>query len=483
MENADSADTVNKDIVEQNKDMLMNDSSKHIPMYQKIAYGFGDFGNGFMFDLGQSYLTKFWVDGVGISAGAVGGIFAFTKIFDAFMDPIAGSVVDNRKNIGKRGKFRPFMMVSAIILGILTVLTFMMPSGLSMTQKIIYAYAAYMIWGLVYSFTNDPYGSLASVMSRNTEDRSFMATTRQVGSVGAQFVAGVAFIPLTVMIGKGNQQRGYFWAALIFAIIGVAMFAICYLGTKENVHVNRSGNTEKEGFKDYFKVIFKNGPLGALILMTLFTISAMNTNNQMMVFYAEYDLGNIGLQPIINAIMMGCSIVGVFMIPTLTKHFGQKKTVMFSFAIGAIANILNFILPDNIVTFIILVTIGYTALAIPNGITWAMVSNAIDYGEWSTGVRKEGLTYAAFNFSRKIAQSIAAIVSSGILALTGYVANAHQTAGAMQGIKAAMTLYPGVCLIFAAIIIGFLYKLDDQRFGEIANDLDHGRWKGGKIGE
>ncbi|UIF28685.1 glycoside-pentoside-hexuronide (GPH):cation symporter [Levilactobacillus brevis] len=468
---------------------MMNDSSKRIPTHEKIAYGFGDFGNGFMFDLGQAYLTKFWIDACGIGAGAVAGIFAFTKIFDAFMDPIAGSVIDNRKNIGKRGKFRPVMMISAIILGIMTVVTFTMPSGLTGVQKIIYAYAAYMIWGLVYSFTNDPYGSLASVMSRNSQDRSFMATSRQVGSVGAQFIAGVAFIPLMGLIANGNtgvkEEHGYFWAAAVFAVIGIAMFAVCYLGTKENVKVHRATGeaAKKEGFKDYIKVIFKNGPLGALILMTLFTISAMNTNNQMMVFYAQYNLGNIGLQPIINAIMMGCSIVGVFMIPTLTKHFGQKRTAMWSFVVGAVANILNYFLPSNVITFIVLVTIGYTALAIPNGITWAMVSNAIDFGEWRSGVRKEAITYAAFNFSRKIAQSLAALVSAGVLALTGYVANATQTPRALNGIKAAMTLYPGLCLIIAAVVIGFLYKLDDKRFGEIADDLDHGRWEGGKIGE
>ena len=132
--------------VDKQDDVKLNDSTKRIPKRQQIAYGFGDFGNGFMFDLGQSYLTKFWIDGVGIGSGVVAGIFAFTKIFDAFMDPIAGSVIDNRKHIGKQGKFRPVMMISAIILGIMTVITFTMPDGLSMTQKIIYAYAAYMIW-------------------------------------------------------------------------------------------------------------------------------------------------------------------------------------------------------------------------------------------------------------------------------------------------------------------------------------------------
>ena len=79
---------------------------------EKICYGFGDFGNGFMFDLGQAYLTKYWIDVCTIPAGAVAGIFAFTKIFDAFMDPIAGSAIDSRKNIGPRGKFRPVMMIS-----------------------------------------------------------------------------------------------------------------------------------------------------------------------------------------------------------------------------------------------------------------------------------------------------------------------------------------------------------------------------------
>jgi len=462
--------------------------SKQIPVKQKIAYGFGDFGNGFMFDLGQAYLTKFWTDAAGIGAGVVAGIFAFTKIFDAFMDPIAGSIIDNRRNIGKQGKFRPVMMISAIILGIMTVATFYMPMGLSMTGKIIYAYAAYMIWGLVYSFTNDPYGSLASVMSRNPQDRSFLATSRQVGSVGAQFIAGVAFIPLMQMFGGGmgsaNERHGYFWAAAIFAVVGVLMFVVAFLGTKENVKVNRSASSnQKEGFKTYFKVIFTNGPLFALILMTIFTISAMNTNNTMMVYFAQYNLGNIGFQPLVNAIMMGCSIVGVFMIPLLTKWFGKKKTAIVSLVISAAANLLNFALPTNIVSFIILVTIGYTALAIPNGITWAFVSDAIDYGEWHTGMRKEAITYAAFNFSRKIAQSLAAIVSAGILAITGYVANAHQTSGTLLGIKGAITLYPGICMLLAALALAFLYKLNEDKFEKVATDLDAGKWEKGTIGE
>lgn len=106
-----------------------------------------------------------------------------------------------------------------------------------------------------------------------------------------------------------------------------------------------------------------------------------------------------------------------------------------------------------------------------------------DYGEWHTGIRKEGTTYAAFNFSRKLAQSLAAIISGGILALTGYVANKPQTAATLLGIKGALTIYPACALLVAALIIFALYDITEKKFNSISNDLSNGRWERGKIGE
>ena len=452
---------------------------KKLSWKEKISYGFGDFGNGFMFDLGQAYLTKYWIDICIIPAAAVAGIFAFTKIFDAFMDPIAGSLIDKRKNIGARGKFRPVMMISSILLALLTIVTFTMPN-FSTPEKILFAYGAYMAWGLVYSFTNIPYGSLASVMTRDVNERSQLATTRQAGSIGAQLITGIAFVPIVMSF--DNPHHGFFVAAIFMAIIGVLGFYICYRNTKEHVPVMRNTKAEqKAGFSAYLKVVFTNKPLLCLILMTLFTISAMNTNNQMMIFFCQYNLGSMALQPVVNGIMMGCSVLGILLIPKLVSKFGKKKTAVAGLIIGFIANILNFVITTNIYTFVILVTIGYVALAIPNGITWAFVSDVIDYGEWHNGIRKEGITYAAFNFSRKIAQAIAAIISSGILVLTGYMANATQSPETLTGIKAAMTLYPGIALGAAAIIIGIFYKLSDKNYRKVADDLSNGLWEKGKI--
>lgn len=452
-----------------------NLETKKISTKEKVSYGFGDFGNGFMFDLGQSYLMHFYTDVAGISAAAAAGVFSITKIFDAFMDPLAGSFIDSRTP-GKRGKFRPIMMFSSILLAVLTVVTFTMPN-LSMGGRIAWAYGTYMAWGLVYSFTNVPYGSLASVITRDVGERSFMASTRQAGSIGAQLVTGVAFIPILMLF--PNQKIGYPVTAAIMAFIGVIGFYICYKNTKEHIKTENSKGKEKQSIKDYFRVVFTNRPLWSLILMTLFTISAMNTNNAMMIYFCQYNLGHVGLQPIINFIQMGSSVAGIMLIPFLVSRLGKKKAAMAGLLVGVAADGLNFIIPTNIYTFVVLVSIGYAALAISNGVTWAFVSDTIDYGHWHTGVRKEGITYAAFNFSRKIAQSIAALVSAGVLAATGYVANAHQTAGTLLGIKGTMTLYPAVALLLAAIIISLLYNLPDDKFRAIANDLENGRWEKG----
>ena len=278
-----------------------------------------------------------------------------------------------------------------------------------------------------------------------------------------------------------NPRIGYPVAAAIMATIGVISFYICFRNTREHVKVNRAVSAEKASVKDYIKAVFTNRPLLCLILMTVFTISVMNTNNQMMIFFCQYNLGNLALQPVVNSIMIGCSVLGIAIIPKMVKKFGKKRTAMIGLTVGIFADGLNFIIPTNFYSFVLLVTIGYVALAIPNGITWAFVSDAIDYGEGHTGMRKEGITYATFNFSRKITQSVAAIVSAGVLGLTGYVANAQQSARTLTGIKGAMTLYPAIALALAAVVLGVLYNLPDDKYKEVAKDLQNGIWEKGII--
>lgn len=459
-------------------------ASKPLSWREKIALGFGDFGVGFMFDLGQAYLSKFYTDVVMLSPGMAAGIFSIAKIYDAFMDPIAGGIIDGRKKIGPRGKLRPWFIPSAVVLAFLTVLTFTAPN-VPEEQKFGWCLIAYMLWGTCYAFLVNPLTAMSSLMTRDGVERSQLSTTRQIGSNGAQWITGMIFIPLVLYFGGGAlSAHGYQVTTALMAVIGVLSICVVYFNCHEHIKVPRAAQAKKrEGLKTYFKVVFTNRPLIAIVLMGLCTISATNAMNTMMVYFCQYSLGDVALQPMVNGVMIGFSILGLFAMPVLVKHFGKKPVVVVCLFISAVASLINFLIPTNVVTFTVLVTIGYTALTIPNGVLWTFVADSIDYGEWHTGVRMEATTCAAVNFSRKLAQALAAMISMGLLAFTGYVANQSQSAATLTGIKAAMTLYPAIALVVAAICIIFVYNLSDKKFESISADLTAGRWEKGSFNE
>ena len=435
-----------------------------LKLKEKVAYGAGDFGNGFMFDLGQAYLLKFYTDICGISGIAAGGVFLFTKIFDAFMDPIAGSWIDKRK-ASRNGKFKPVMFFSSIILAILTVVTFLTPDT-SVQGKLIFAYATYMAWGVLYSFTNVPYGSLGASMTQNVQERTQLASFRQAGSLSALLITGVAFMPLVSLF--SSERVGYPVVAGIMSLVGVLAFFFTYRVTKEVVPIHEQG---KITTKDLIRTITSNKPLLVLILMTVFSISAYNIKTAMLIYFCQYNLGDVRLMAYINFVIIGCSVIGISILPWLVKVFGKKKAAILGFSISVIADIINFMLPANPVTFTILASIAFVGISIPNGITWAFVSDVIDYGEWKTGKRNAATTYAAFNFSRKIAQSLSGFASGIGLTLVGYIPHIQQSTTALLGIKGLLMLYPAIALSIAACILGLLYFLNDREYNQIVEEL------------
>ena len=207
------------------------ENNDRLSLKEKLAYGAGDLGNGFMFDLGQVYLLKFYTDVLGISAYYAGLVFLVSKLFDAFVDSGVGTFVDSRTNIGKRGKFRPFILFGTLPLAITTFISFLSPD-LSQGGKIIWAFVTYMLFNATYSIVNIPYGSLAASMTKNPVDRAALASFRSLGSQAALFLTGIAVIPIVSQF--ENQSVGYPVAIGIMAVVGIIFHLLCYAGVKEH---------------------------------------------------------------------------------------------------------------------------------------------------------------------------------------------------------------------------------------------------------
>ncbi|PTJ30047.1 MFS transporter [Staphylococcus simulans] len=424
-----------------------------LPLKEKIAYGFGDLGNGMMFDLGQIYLLKFYTDVLGISATYAGLVFLISKIFDAFVDTGVGSYVDSRKNIGPRGKFRPYILFGTVPLAIMTVMTFITPN-LDYIGKVIWAFATYMIFSMAYSIVNIPYGSLSASMTVNADDRTQLSVFRNMGSQGALFITGIIVLPMVSQF--PNQAIGFPVVVGVLAAIGVIFHIICYKGVKERFTVEPPDT--KGQSRIAFKNLLKNGAFAVLAFYTLLTITAMFLKQSTQLYYFQYVLGEVNLVGIVSLFNFIALIPALYLTTVLSKKFGKKMTAIIGVVGFIICEMLNYaFFGENVVTFLIFSTLGMFFLVIPNTVTWAFIADVVEYGQWKSGVRTEGIIYSSYSFTRKVSQALAGFIPGIALTFIGYQPNVEQTADTLQGLGLLYFVVPAVISLIAVIVFGIFY--------------------------
>lgn len=439
-----------------------------VPFKEKFAYGLGDVGNNLLFDMGQIYLLKFYTDSLGLPAAVAGMVFLITKIWDGFADIMVGTWIDNRKKIGKRGKFRPFMLYGAIPLALITIVSFTTPN-FSLTGKTIWAYGTYMAFGTIYSIFNIPYGSMIPAMTQNAVERSELASFRWAGANTGLLITTVAFMPIVTAF--SNLQTGYVVAVSVFAFVGLLLQFSCYRGIKER-YVIKEPKRERGSLLTNYKSLFKNVPLLVLSLVNLFTFSAFNVKLAVQVYYCQYTLNDISLVPYMGFFSIGCVFIGISLVPFMVKHIGKKSTYILGSAIWAFADLMAWFFAKEPISFISFACLAFFGTSFINTLNWALVSDAVEYGEWKTGNRSEGLVYSFFTFSRKLSQALAGFIPGIVLAAVGYVPNAAQSLRALNGIKGLMFIYPASLAIATIIAMGVFYKLSDSRYNEIVAELN-----------
>ncbi|MCO7444020.1 glycoside-pentoside-hexuronide (GPH):cation symporter [Enterobacter hormaechei] len=201
-----------------------------LTMKDKIGYGLGDTACGFVWQATMFLLAYFYTDVFGLSAGIMGTLFLVSRVLDAVTDPLMGLLVDRTRT--RYGQFRPFLLWGAIPFGIVCMLTFYTPD-FSAQGKIIYACATYILLTLVYTFVNVPYCAMPGVITADPKERHALQSWRFfLAAAGSLAISGIA-LPLVSIIGKGNEQVGYFGAMCVLGLTGVVLLYVCFFTTKE----------------------------------------------------------------------------------------------------------------------------------------------------------------------------------------------------------------------------------------------------------
>lgn len=439
---------------------------QHAPLGvgEKLGYGIGDAAANFVFQTMVIFQLAFYTDTFGITAAAAGTLFLVVRVFDAAFDPLMGIIADRTNT--RWGKFRPWVLWTAVPFGVMGYLTFTTPH-LSATGKLAWAYLTYIVLMMVYSANNLPYSALSGVMTGDVAERTSLSQYRFVCAMLAQLVIQGLALPMVKTFGGGNDAHGYQVTMGIFSVLAVVFFVITFATTRERI---QPPPDQRSSVAQDFKDLAGNGPWVAMFFLTIFLFVTLALRGGVMLYYFKYYVGREDLFSWFNVFGTGATIVGVLLSKAIAVRWGKKKLFVVGLALTVVFTAAFAGLPPDAVTAIVVMEMlrqFFYGFTIP--LLWAMMADVADYSEWRTQRRATAIVFSAIVFGLKAGLGFGGAIGGYILAAYGYVPNAAQSAHALDGIRLSASLFPAagflaclVCLLFYRIDRGLEVRITEE---------------------
>jgi sugar (glycoside-pentoside-hexuronide) transporter len=447
----------------------MSGNSKGLAFSEKFGYGLGDMAANFVFQAMMALQLNFYTDTFGLSPAQAGTMFLIVGLGAAVFNPVMGVIADRTHT--RWGRFRPWLLWTALPFGVIGVLTFTTPN-LSSGAKLLYAWVTYLLLRLIYTANNVPYASLTGVMTDDPNERTSIASYRQLFANAAGFIVQSLAIPMVVFLGRGSSARGYQLTMGIFLVTSVIMFLIAFAVSKERIQPDpRQKSSVGQDLSD----LVKNGPWVALFLVTTFYFIALMIRGSLMLPYFKYCAGNQLLFSWFNGFGLTALLIGVACSTALTKRIGKRMLFFWSMLLTGIFCIALFFIPATATTVIIsLEVVRQFVYGCSGPVLWAMMGDVADYGEWKTGRRATGTVTAGVVFALWIGLALGGAIAGWLLSLYGYQSNAVQSEHALMGIRLIASVYSGAAFLASAVCLMF-YGISMKLNLTISQDLSERR--------
>lgn len=487
----------------------MNSHSQSLSVIEKIGYSLGDLAANLIFQTLVTFLAFFYTDVFRIPAGTAAGIIFVVGMLGAFVfTPLIGLVADRTHT--RWGRFRPWVLWTAVPFGALSLLAFSTPS-LSVEGKITYAMATYTLLVFVYVANNLPYAALSGVLTGSMAERNSLSSYRFVAVMIAQFIIQVLLLPLVLILGDGDKARGFHNTMTIFAIVGTVFFLITFFTTRERIVPAKE---QTSSVRDDLGDLLRNRPWQIMLAITVLLFVNLALKGGMYIYYFKYYLSDAELTSFLdrvgfngfiaglnhtlvsmgltefrwpkdaptsafslfNALGIIFMIVGIGFSKRLADRFG-KRDVFGGALLASTLFLLAFYVyaPDAIG----LVVVSYIFHGFFYGITipllWAMIADVADYSEWRNQRRATAIIFSAMLCGLKVGLSVGGALVAGILAHYGYVADAaSQSPGVVNGIRLTVSVFCSLPFLLAVGLL-FLYRIDKSLERRIEQELGERR--------
>lgn len=433
---------------------------ENIKLKEKILFGFGNGGCNVIWMMVSSFLALYYTDNVGISAAAVGSIMLVTRLFDGVSDLIMGGIIDRTHS--RFGKARPWLLVSAPLLAVGLILCFSVPASLSAAGKVIWASVTYIFLAVIaYTMCNLACTTLLSYITSDQNVRTVLSSINYFISMVAVLAVSNVAMPLV-------QNIGWFQTAVIFGVIGMIMILLTFAGTKERT-VGETQAGQKLPVMKSVKLLFQNKYFLLCTVIFLVNYIANGTVGGVAAYYAKDVLGNINTVGILITCSTIPGIVGTIFLPHLVSKIGKWQCLMGGYVIQIITYGVICLMPSNFPVVLTMVTLkGLGGLPI-SALMFAVAADVVDYGEYKTGVRIDGMTYSAISFGMKVGTGLGTAIMGWVLAWGEY--NGALAVQSSSAVTSIIALYAGIPLVFTIVgmIAMYFTNLDKLDFRTKSN--------------
>ena len=432
---------------------------------EKVGYGIGDAAANFIFQTMVIFQLAFYTDTFGITAAAAGTLFLVVRVFDAVFDPLMGIVADRTNT--RWGKFRPWVLWTAVPFGIMGFLTFTTPD-LGPGGKLAYAYVTYILLMMVYSANNLPYSALSGVMTGDVGERTSLSSYRFVFAMTSQLVIQGLALPMVKYFGGGNDAKGYQVTMGIFSALAIVFFVITFASTRERIH---PAPDQQSSIRQDFADLLKNGPWLAMFWLTVVLFITLALRGGVVLYYFKYFVGREDLFSLFNVLGTGATIVGVILSKPLAVRYGKRNLFIGGLLVTVLFTAAFVLLPPGAVTLIIATeALRQFAYGFTIPLLWAMMADVADYSEWRTHRRATAIVFSAIVFGLKAGLGFGGAIAGYLLTRYGYVPNVAQSARALEGIRLMASVFPALGFLLCVVAL-FFYRIDRRLEVQITGEL------------
>ena len=485
----------------------MENNNQKLSVLEKIGYSLGDFAANLVFQTLMTYLAFFYTDIYGLKNTDASIIMLSVGLVAAFVfNPIIGILADRTKS--KWGKFRPWILFTAVPLGIVAVLAFSTPD-FSYKGKLIYSVVTYTLLLILYASSNLPYSALSAVLTGNMSERNSISSYRFVAVMVAQFFVQVFMLPIIIYVGNGEKAVGIEIVMTGLAIIGTVMLLITFVSTRERIIPTQEQNSSMGAD---FSALFKNKPWLIMLTVTILVFISLALKNGSHIYYFENYVDKKALSDFISPVVSKFSaigftifdndavsagfglfnscgislmIIGILFSKRLADKFGKRDVFKYALLISAVL-VFSFIFvgSNNVAVMFLLQSLFGFFYGITIPILWAMVADVADYMEWKMNRRATALTFSAMMVGLKAGLSIGGALVVSILNGYGYLSKGNATISTVIeqspsvaiGTKMLVSAFSALPF-FISVVLMFFYVIDKKMENRIEIELKQSRKK------